>query len=44
MLTNAPPIYDVLINDLPIAEAIMNVAPGLDLIPPTWVCATSKSR
>jgi chromosome partitioning protein len=26
-------IYDVLINDLPIAEAIMNVAPGLDLIP-----------
>ena len=28
-----PTIYDVLINDLPIAEAIMNVAPGLDLIP-----------
>jgi chromosome partitioning protein len=26
-------IYDVLINDLPIQEAIMNVAPGLDLIP-----------
>jgi chromosome partitioning protein len=26
-------IYDVLINDLPIAEAIINVAPGLDLIP-----------
>ncbi len=28
-----PTIYDVLINDLPIAEAVMNVAPGLDLIP-----------
>jgi chromosome partitioning protein len=28
-----PTIYDVLINDLPIAESIMNVAPGLDLIP-----------
>ena len=28
-----PTIYDVLINDLPIQEAIMNVAPGLDLIP-----------
>jgi chromosome partitioning protein len=28
-----PTIYDVLINDLPISEAIMNVAPGLDLIP-----------
>ena len=28
-----PTIYDVLINDLPIADAIMNVAPGLDLIP-----------
>jgi chromosome partitioning protein len=28
-----PSIYDVLINDLPIQEAIMNVAPGLDLIP-----------
>ncbi len=28
-----PTIYDVLINDLPISEAIMNVAPCLDLIP-----------
>jgi len=28
-----PTIYDVLINDLPIQQAIMNVAPGLDLIP-----------
>lgn len=28
-----PTIYDVLINDLPINQAIMNVAPGLDLIP-----------
>lgn len=28
-----PTIYDVLINDLPIEQAIMNVAPGLDLIP-----------
>jgi len=28
-----PTIYDVLINDLPIAESIMNVAPNLDLIP-----------
>jgi chromosome partitioning protein len=28
-----PTVYDVLINDLPIEEAIMNVAPGLDLIP-----------
>lgn len=28
-----PTIYDVLINDLPINEAVMNVAPGLDLIP-----------
>lgn len=28
-----PTIYDVLINDLPIEDAIMNVAPGLDLIP-----------
>ncbi len=28
-----PTIYDVLINDLPIANAVMNVAPGLDLIP-----------
>lgn len=26
-------IYDVLINDLPIQDAIMTVAPGLDLIP-----------
>lgn len=26
-------IYDVLINDLPIAEAIMPIAPGLDLLP-----------
>jgi chromosome partitioning protein len=26
-------IYDVLINDLPVNDAIMNVAPGLDLIP-----------
>lgn len=26
-------VYDVLINDLPIQEAVMNVAPGLDLIP-----------
>ncbi|OFZ19657.1 MAG: hypothetical protein A2X94_16495 [Bdellovibrionales bacterium GWB1_55_8] len=26
-------IYDVLINDLPIENAIMNVGPGLDLIP-----------
>lgn len=26
-------IYDVLINDLPISQAVMNVAPGLDLIP-----------
>lgn len=26
-------VYDVLINDLPMAEAIMNVAPGLDLVP-----------
>jgi chromosome partitioning protein len=26
-------IYDVLINDLPIQDAVMNVAPGLDLIP-----------
>jgi chromosome partitioning protein len=29
----SPTIYDVLINDLPIEQAIMNVAPGLDLIP-----------
>ncbi len=28
-----PTIYDVLINDLPMQDAIMNVAPGLDLIP-----------
>lgn len=28
-----PTIYDVLINDLPVQDAIMNVAPGLDLIP-----------
>jgi len=28
-----PTIYDVLINDLPMTEAIMNVAPGLDLVP-----------
>ncbi len=28
-----PTIYDVLINDLPIADAILSVAPGLDLIP-----------
>ena len=28
-----PTIYDVLINDLPIQESIMSVAPGLDLIP-----------
>ncbi len=28
-----PTIYDVLINDLPIADSIMNVAPCLDLIP-----------
>jgi len=28
-----PTVYDVLINDLPIAESVMNVAPGLDLIP-----------
>jgi chromosome partitioning protein len=28
-----PTIYDVLINDLPISDAIMNVAPGLDLVP-----------
>ncbi|MCM2324266.1 MAG: ParA family protein [Oligoflexia bacterium] len=26
-------IYDVLINDLPLQDAVMNVAPGLDLIP-----------
>ena len=28
-----PTIYDVLINDLPIDQAVMNVAPNLDLIP-----------
>jgi len=28
-----PTIYDVLINDLPVQNAIINVAPGLDLIP-----------
>jgi chromosome partitioning protein len=28
-----PTIYDVLINDLPIKDAIVNVAPGLDLVP-----------
>src|SRR6185437_8369406 len=28
-----PTIYDILINDLPLEDAIMNVAPGLDLIP-----------
>lgn len=28
-----PTVYDVLINDLPMAQAIMNVAPGLDLVP-----------
>ena len=28
-----PTIYDILINDLSIEEAVMNVAPGLDLIP-----------
>lgn len=28
-----PTIYDVLINDLPINQAVMPVAPGLDLIP-----------
>jgi chromosome partitioning protein len=28
-----PTIYDVLINDLPISHAVMNVAPGLDLVP-----------
>lgn len=28
-----PTIYDVLINDLPIQEAVINAAPGLDLIP-----------
>lgn len=28
-----PTIYDVLINDLPMQNAIVNVAPGLDLVP-----------
>lgn len=28
-----PTIYDVLINDLPISEAVIPVAPGLELIP-----------
>ncbi len=28
-----PTVYDVLINDLPIRNAIVNVAPGLDLVP-----------
>lgn len=28
-----PTIYDVLINDLPMKDAIINVAPGLDLVP-----------
>lgn len=28
-----PTVYDVLINDLPMADAIMNVAPCLDLVP-----------
>jgi chromosome partitioning protein len=28
-----PSIYDVLINDLPIQDAVMSVAPNLDLIP-----------
>jgi chromosome partitioning protein len=28
-----PTVYDVLINDLPMSDAIMNVAPGLDLVP-----------
>ena len=26
-------VYDILINDLPLSDAIMNVAPGLDLVP-----------
>jgi chromosome partitioning protein len=26
-------VYDVLINDLPLEQAVMNVAPGLDLVP-----------
>lgn len=28
-----PTVYDVLINDLPLSHAIMNLAPGLDLVP-----------
>jgi chromosome partitioning protein len=28
-----PTIYDVLINDFPIQDCLMNVAPGLDLLP-----------
>lgn len=28
-----PTIFDVLINDLPMQQAIINVAPGLDLVP-----------
>lgn len=28
-----PTLYDVLINDLPIEQAIMSAAPGLDLVP-----------
>lgn len=28
-----PTVYDVLINDLPLSDAIMNVAPDLDLVP-----------
>lgn len=28
-----PSIYDVLINDLPMEQAVMNVVPGLDLVP-----------
>ena len=28
-----PTVYDVLINDLPLSDAIMNVAPSLDLVP-----------
>jgi len=28
-----PTVYDVLINDLPLADAIMTVAPGIDLVP-----------
>lgn len=28
-----PTVYDVLINDLPLEQAIINVGPGLDLVP-----------